>query len=78
MVIGDNVHERISDKPEYNNNLSKAKFGSIAHWSTLAAANKLNNKQSNVDTYKKRQQQLSSNLFDMSQEYAHYAPTTKN
>jgi hypothetical protein len=55
VVLGDNVKDRISDKPEYNNNLTKATFGTIAHWSTLAAANKLNNKPQKVDTYKKRQ-----------------------
>jgi len=54
VVLGDNIKERISDKPEYDNSLSKAKFGTIAHWSTLAAANKLNNKGNKVDTYKRR------------------------
>jgi len=53
-VLGDNVKERNSDKPEYDPTLTKATFGTSAHWSTLAAANKLNNKPQKVDPFKKR------------------------
>jgi len=78
-VLGDNVKERNSDKPEYDPTLTKATFGTSAHWSTLAAANKLNNKPQHVDPFKKRQQQLtSSSVFNVPQEYSCHAPTSKH
>ena len=39
----DNVKQKNSEKPEYDSTLTKATFGSSAHWSTLAASKKLDN-----------------------------------
>lgn len=77
VVLGDNVKIRASEKPEYNPNLGKAAFGTQADWSTQAASTKLNNKFGKVDTYKKRQEQLSSKLFETPDEYKQYIPLNK-
>ena len=67
-----------SDIPNYNATSAKAAFGTSADWSHQAASAKLNNIYGKVDTYKKRQEQLSSNVFDQSQQYNSHAPLRKS
>lgn len=76
VPLGEEVQKN-SDKLNYNPNAGKAAFGTSADWSHQAASAKLNNVYTKVDTYKKRQEQLSSQVFDLNEEYNHHAPLRK-
>lgn len=66
------------DQPLYNPNVEKAQFGCGAEWTTQAAASKIINKGSTrPDTYKKKQYELSSQVFEMEKDYNEYIPMRK-
>ena len=72
-MIGEDSNQ---GKYAYNASSSKAAFGTDATWTTMAGTAKLNNNYSKIDTFKRRQEQLSSNVFG-TEDYSHHAPTTK-
>lgn len=76
VPLGEELQKN-SDKPNYDLTAGKAAFGTSADWSHQAASAKLNNKYQKVDTFKKRQEQLSSQVFDINEGYAHLAPLRK-
>ena len=57
VVLGE---EGPKDRLSYNPNLSRATFGTDATWTAQAGTAKINNTYDRVDTYKQRQNQLSS------------------
>lgn len=57
--------------PLYNPDVSKAAMGSDAGWTAQAGSAKIINKGVKVDTYKKLQQQQTSQVFDLP-EYAEH------
>lgn len=64
------------EKLSYNPNLGRATFGSDATWTAQAGTAKIINVYDKVDTFKKRQEQLSSKVFDQ-EDFSYYAPQTK-
>jgi hypothetical protein len=70
-VLGEDAAPK--EKLIYNPNMGRATFGTDATWSAQAGTAKLNNNYERVDTYKKRQEQLKSRVFDQ-EDYSYHAP----
>ncbi len=69
--------EGVDSRPLYTEGMEKVAYGSTAEWTTQAGTDKIINRGSTkVDTYQKRQNQLSSQVLDAT-DYQGHAPMTK-
>jgi hypothetical protein len=75
VVLGEDSQK---EKLQYNPNLGRATFGTDATWTAQAGTAKIVNAvQGKVNTFKKRQEQLSSQVFGTQEDYSGHAPSSK-
>ncbi|CDW87720.1 UNKNOWN [Stylonychia lemnae] len=68
--------EEKDNQPTYDPTVEKAGFGTDANWTAQAGSAKIINKGYKQDPYKKKQAQLSSQVFDLT-DYSEYQPMNK-
>ena len=64
------------NQPAYDSTVEKASFGTDANWTAQAASSKIINKGYRQDPYRKKQAQLSSQVFEQT-DYSEYQPMNK-
>lgn len=69
--------EKAAEKPQYNTKIDKAAFGTTSDWTVQGGQAKVDNKNSKVNTYRKKQQQQQSSVFELT-DYSEHAPMQKS
>ena len=74
--LASNIFNSDQERQGYNPNVERTELGANTNWSSQAASAKIINKGNKVDTFKKKQQQLSSQVFEQT-DYSEYVPMKK-